>query len=104
MADVLIRGMEMPTHCDDCTFYDGIFCARTGYYIYYPEEKLEECPLIEVPDHGDLIDQDKYRDEFMNGVYALCSDDSDNYRANAIIDLFDEAPTVIPAEPPKEET
>lgn len=53
--------------------------------------------VIPVPPHGDLIDCDAYRDEFMNGVYELCDDDSDNYRANAIIDLYDSAPAVIPA-------
>lgn len=60
--------------------------------------------MVEIPPHGNLMDRDAYRDEFMSGVYDLCDDDPDNCRANAIIDLFDSAPTVIPAEPPKEDT
>lgn len=41
-----------------------------------------------------LYDNDSYRDEFMNGVYALLSGDSTSDRANQIIDLFDLAPEV----------
>lgn len=103
---VLIKGMEMPSSCYKCHLRQ-----RNGMDIVCPvaperfsvadvnilEYRLDSCPLVPVAPHGDLIDQDEYRDEFMNGVYALCSDDSDNYRANAIIDLFDEAPTIIPA-------
>ena len=113
MADILIRGMEMPTHCDDCTFYDGIFCARTGYYIHYPEEKLEECPLIEVPDHGRLIDADALHKLFEDQWHYLqVLDWNENPTAEAtqsginwcINTMHDDAPTIIPANPPKEET
>lgn len=41
-----------------------------------------------------LYDNDAYRDEFMEAVYNLLSDDSSNDRANQVIDLFDAAPTV----------
>ncbi len=41
-----------------------------------------------------LYDNDSYRDEFMNGVYALLSSDPTSDRANQIIDLFDLAPAV----------
>ena len=41
-----------------------------------------------------IIDADAYRDEFMNGVYDELADDPDNYRANRIITLFDNAPTI----------
>ena len=43
-----------------------------------------------------LYDNDAYREEFMEGVYELLSDDSDNFRANQIIDLFDNAPVFNP--------
>lgn len=46
-------------------------------------------------EHGDIIDADAYREEFMQGVYDLCRQDSDNLRANAIIDLYDSAPVLI---------
>lgn len=41
-----------------------------------------------------LYDNDSYRDEFMNGVYALLNSDPTNDRANQIISLFDGAPEV----------
>ena len=60
MADILIRGMEMPGTCFMCplSFMNGerLFCHITK------EEVLKgkiapECPLVELPEHGDLIDK-----------------------------------------------
>ena len=106
-----IPNAKIPVSCNKC--YEiglahrlrdlGGHCPRMDLH-YSPDEqdfkgdRRVDCPLSELPPHGRLIDQDEYRDEFMNGVYELCSDDPDNYRANAIIDLFDDAPTVIEAE------
>lgn len=88
---VLIKGMEMPKENAICVviFPDGRMTSQFGV----PHLGT----AIPVPPHGDLIDQDAYRDEFMGGVYDLCNDDSDNNRANEIIDLYDSAPTIIPA-------
>lgn len=89
---LIIKGMEMPKNEPLLVKInpDGSVSttARNSYRKYEANH---------IPPHGDLIDRDEYRDKFMNGVYALCSDDSDNYRANAIIDLFDDAPTIISA-------
>ena len=95
---VYIKGMEMPENCFDCPCCNGEngYCQLRKEYVY--GEVPRSCPLVPVPPHGDLIDQDAYRDEFMDGVYDLCNDDPDNCRANSIIDLFDSAPTIIPAE------
>ena len=41
-----------------------------------------------------LYDNEAYRDTFMQGVYDLLEDDPINERANAIIELFDNAPTI----------
>lgn len=41
-----------------------------------------------------LYDNDAYRDAFMEGVYDILEDDPTNDRANAIIELFDSAPSV----------
>lgn len=90
MADILISGIQFPKF------------SPHVIEIYPNGTAIAQCKgiygkAVSVPPHGDLIDRDEYRDEFMNGVYALCSDDPDNYRANAIIDLFDNAPSIIPA-------
>lgn len=99
--NVLIKGMEMPENCCECPI--NLYLCKHGFkYLLQHRElydkRADDCPLVPVPPHGDLVDIDAYRDEFMNGVYALCRDDSDNYRANAIIDLFDAAPIIIDAE------
>lgn len=40
-----------------------------------------------------LIDADANREDFIEGVYDILSDEPDNVKANLIIDTFDEMPT-----------
>ena len=42
---------------------------------------------------GRLIDAYAYRDDFMQDVYEVLSNESDNINANLIIDAFDRIPT-----------
>ena len=64
MADILIRGMEMPTGCASCDF--AIYHADSAYHYCFwlkkvfikPDARLKDCPLNELPPHGDLIDRD----------------------------------------------
>lgn len=42
---------------------------------------------------GRLIDADVNREDFMERVYDILSDEPDNIKANLIIDAFDEMPT-----------
>ncbi len=50
MADLLIRGMEMPRTCWDCVCVNGEFgyCQVNGQSICGFESKSSWCPLIEV--------------------------------------------------------
>jgi len=101
MPDILIRGYSAPASCATCHFNSNAFCDVLGRKVKIPVDYVERpntCPLVELPPHGDLVDATQYRDEFMDGVYNMCADDSDNNRANAIIDLYDCAPVVVPAE------
>lgn len=41
---------------------------------------------------GRLIDANAYRDDFMQDVYEVLSNESDNIKANLIIDAFDRIP------------
>jgi len=106
MSGLYIKGMEMPS------MHNGggvpeVFAVH-GKIVVYPngEARLDitidntehTYSLVPVPDHGDLIDHDAYRDEYVSQVYDLCTDDANNWRANALIDLFDNAPVVIPAD------
>lgn len=62
---VYIRGMDMPKSCRDCNLeYDNFYCHLAGKPIDIDrdDERLEGCPLTEVPEpHGDLIDRDKLK-------------------------------------------
>lgn len=81
MADILIKGMEMPKSCGDCPFlYDHDACYVSGMWndmrfmllcfnghtdeyrlgeFPFKEKRVDWCPLVEVPTHGRLIDADK---------------------------------------------
>ena len=89
---VYIKGMEMPKSCEVCPLEES--CVS-----------ITECPLIPVPDHGDLIDRDALREEL--GTHIDCDDcewlikggfcgrSGDFEDACCAVD---DAPVVIPAE------
>lgn len=108
MSDILIRGMEMPTSCAECVLnYDCFKCIVTGTPFFDREHnfddettRLDNCPLVPVPEHGRLIDAD-----------ALMAEDRQIYRSDGAaigrrryIELYeiDDAPTIIPADPAEE--
>ena len=87
---LLVEGMAMPKSCAECRINCDML--MTGYLNGFAEgavKRHECCPLVEVPPHGDLIDQDACRDEFANAVYEALEGDETNDRANIIIDEFD---------------
>ena len=57
---ILIKGMEMPTSCLECQLnYDMYKCVLTGKSTMLADDyRLNDCPLIELPPHGRLIDAD----------------------------------------------
>lgn len=76
---VYIKGMEMPQSCYKCQMR-----RRDGMDIVCPvaherfsvadvnilEYRLDNCPLVPVPPHGDLIDRDKLEkdiDKYIGG-------------------------------------
>ena len=86
---VYIKGMKMPASCYDCNCFirdsDGSdYCCLLMIDIENNNKRDDDCPLIPVPPHGDLIDRD-----------ALCegrvSNDNVSICAKA-------APVIIPAE------
>lgn len=60
---VYIKNMEMPKNCRFCKLVqtdDGYVCSITGdAYSWGLDGPPSDCPLIPVPDHGDLIDRNK---------------------------------------------
>ena len=69
MSGVYIPGMKMPENCHDCKFGEryglvgDYYCHLLKNYftnnVKPPyKERPSECPLVEVPPHGRLIDAD----------------------------------------------
>lgn len=106
---VYIKGMEMPQSCMNCMFcgFAGANCELDTCLItgnaqkHIPHSKMPDCPLIEVPPHGRLIDADKMIEKYeeliersKDGVIHMTYHD---VIVEAIYDLK-QAPIVIPAD------
>ena len=94
---VLIKGVKMPTSClkGGCPL-DGFSCQlwEDKYWSSYedPEKgRHRDCPLIELPDHGRLVDADDVIAEARSGDYWWETEEE-------IPGLLNEVPTIIPAE------
>lgn len=87
---VLIKGMEMPESCAKCELFGEYGCPLIGAVGYALTEgrRNEDCPLIEVPPHGRLVDAD--------ALIVECQKDE----AYGYLSAFeiDNAPTIIPAD------
>ena len=71
MADILIRGISIPRNCFECPLFtncdacEGHECGcgllgGIGYEEDISEDRRrDDCPLVELPEHGDLIDRDE---------------------------------------------
>lgn len=104
---VLIKGMKMPASCYDCDCFirdsDGInFCCILMQDIEDNNKHNDDCPLVELPPHGRLIDADALKNKPvpLNG----CLDEihgAYHYYPPTYIQAIEEitnAPTIIPAE------
>lgn len=84
MADILIKGLDMPTKGNPLTV------------LIYPDGtatwKDHEYQAVPVPPHGRLIDQDAILREVIRGDYPNQWIDKDE-----LLRLFRNAPTIIPA-------
>lgn len=99
---VLIKGMKMPARCELCPFSgisgiscELISCTFTGKHrLFNDGQYLEDCPLVEVPPHGDLIEEEpiiKYITDGLNsGRFG--------YDAIEVLAEIKYAPTIIEAE------
>lgn len=91
MADILIRGMEMPGHCRRCPLRDN----DDSHCVLQPasaetdtwEFQRKHCPLLPLPEgHGRLGDLDALQEEFKK------------YHDGKRLMLIDTALTIVPAE------
>lgn len=91
---VYIKGLEMPKNCRECPLeqpYDGYNCyINEKSYSWGLSSRPSDCPLIPVPDHGDLIERDALKKE--------CQENAKR-GIGLWVDYMDVslAPTIIPA-------
>lgn len=107
---VLIKGLKMPTSClkGGCPI-DGFHCQlwEDKYWsrVESPEKmRHRDCPMIELPDHGDLIDRSALLARYAEEVKP--SNNSDFMRPprwNDAVQLTELAPVVIPVERSEDE-
>ena len=105
---VLIKGMEMPQNCytcNLCNYYNepnqGCYCVALRADLHRTnimKEREKNCPLIELPPHGRLIDIEP----FMRGLYEEIQMGQITYTSQELYDMMDEEiksmPTIIEAE------
>ena len=97
MSGVYIKGLEMPLGCFSCGFESEVsyYCTilqKPTTEANNKEERRPDCPLVAVPDHGDLIDAQ----EQMRLMQSCEYDTYNDY--NRAFDMLDCAPTIIPAD------
>lgn len=118
---IYIKGMEMPTTCGRCWFCHAVgndkwHCRLTGksfasYSVGWGSEnntgengqqpyiRRDDCPLIPVPPHGDLIDRREAIIDANERAYDFWLSDDE---VNASIQFLKEQPTIVPADPAEE--
>lgn len=110
---ILIRGMKMPTTCEECDFchwsnlHQTGICDRCGdepvcpdYGTNYKRTRARFCPLVDLPEkHGRLIDGDVLSFN-LDGMMAVSP--TGYIHGDTVADMIDDAPTIIEAEGDKE--
>ena len=100
---VLIKGMDMPKSCDEC----DVICKnfQNGWDIppEYKYKRHPDCPLVEIPKHGDLVDRHVVigKIEELRSITACFGDDYSRGKTMAYSCAeveVENAPTAIEAE------
>ena len=103
-----IRSMSMPRDCEHCVLcdYEQANCLVANDRNTLPHisnERPDWCPLVEVPTpHGDLIGRNPLIDIAMH-LRNRAKDEYTKRVIGSVIRYIAEAPTIIPADEPKEE-
>ena len=101
---VYIPDMKMPTSCYDCKCFirdsDGSdYCCLLMIDIEDNNKRDDDCPLVPVSPHGDLIDRDKLKEQL---EYVANLEWNQHVGATpgieCAIDMLDDAQTIISTE------
>lgn len=102
---IYIKDIKIPKNCGNCHFCNGIASTDYGLCTWCDVDgkvrdvyTRQDCPFIPVPPHGRLIDADAILQKATKGEEPF-----DWIDKKELIELFFDAPTIIPAESLKEE-
>ena len=104
---VLIKGMEMPQNCWQCPFHDDvddcILLKQSCMKVWGETKRLDDCPLVEIPQHDRLIGAEALRKQMYHEAFETDSDmqkwDSGCWiRYKMFENALESAPTIIDAE------
>ena len=102
--DILIKNVELPKACysdvyseqGNCPFhfvaYQGGSHCSISECKCLKTKRPKECPLVELPPHGDLKDTNK----ILQWLNRIC-DEGQSISVGEIIDYIENAPTVLEA-------
>ena len=102
----VLLNITMPKTCEVCPCNDDNWrCGATKEYFDYDdmcERRRADCPLIEVPPHGDLVDRGGLMDIYADRLTAVAEryspDSSECGILSGAMKLLAIQPTVIEAE------
>lgn len=92
MIVLRLKGMEMPESCGGCELPMDL-CDKWKTRNW-GAPRPSDCPLIEIPPHGDLIDRDAAAEKIWDDMKFP----SNLANAQFYVNELREMPTVIPAE------
>ena len=109
---VLVKDIKIPRSCESCPCktadaFGGLGCQATGYIPFRKanQDRPDWCPLISVPKHGRLIDEQWLKDAMITTLEALMKNPKMDRQEMHLIAAFDtlrtmveDAPTIIPAD------
>lgn len=100
---IYIKGMEMPKNCCQCPVNMEVCKRGYKYLLAHPElydNRADDCPIIEIPPHGRLIDADALKAQWLEAEKRIGADEviplplRDYITDGCVYDL-DNAPTII---------
>lgn len=95
---ILIKGMEMPTSCLECAFYrktDPVYDYCCISHAIPKGYVPDDCPLISVPPHGDLIER---KTVFLTDFEIAMCDGDYKEGMKMLLEKIESSPTIIPEE------
>jgi len=104
---VLIKGMKMPEECCVCDFMvNGMRCSALKFCdvddAILRGERYADCPLIEIPEHGDLVDVNELESWIENWFYKERYyhpySKGKTIPTEELRDIIKSVPVIIPAE------